>query len=425
MQIRLVPSDESPMMRLSTAVLLILLTSAARADDNWPRFRGPTGDGMSTAGELPLEWSESKNVAWKTAIHGKAWSSPVIWGKQIWMTTATEDGKQLFAVCVDRDSGKIVFDKLVFEIAEPQFCIPFNSYASPTPVVEDGRVYIHYGAPGTACLDTATAEVLWTRQDLPCNHHRSAGSSPILYGDLLIVAFDGFDVQYVVALDKHTGKTVWRRDRDIDYGSDNGDVKKAYCTASVIEVDGKPQLVYPSAGATMGYDPMTGQELWRVRHGGMNAACPPLFGNGRLYINTAAGGFKFFALRVGGTGDVTNTHVEWKCSQGTSTRASQILLGNLIFMVSDAGIASCLDAETGKAIWQSRLGGEFTSSPVCAEGKIYFCNQDGATYVVAAESTFNLLATNTLDAGFMASPAISGKALYLRTKTHLYRIEQK
>jgi outer membrane protein assembly factor BamB len=407
-----------------TLLLLVIAMATARAD-NWSRYRGPTADGMSTAAGLPIEWSESKNVAWKTAIHGKAWSSPVIWGNQIWMTSATEDGKQLFAVCVDRDSGQVVQDKLVFEIAEPQYCIPFNSYASPTPVIEAGRVYVHYGAAGTACLDTASGETLWTRQDLPCDHHRSAGSSPILYGDLLVVAFDGFDVQYVVALDKITGKTVWRRDRNIDYGSDNGDVKKAYCTARVIEVNGKPQLVYPSAGATIAYEPTSGEELWRVRHGGMNAACPILFGNGRLFINTAAGGFKLFALRAGGTGDVTNTHVEWKCSQGTSTRASQLLIDNRIYMVSDAGIASCLDADTGKAVWQSRLGGEFTSSPVCAEGRIYFCNQDGETFVVAAQPEFKLLATNRLDDGFMASPAICGKSLYLRTKTHLYRIEEQ
>jgi outer membrane protein assembly factor BamB len=364
-------------MRSSLIVVVLLIVAGADArGENWPQYRGPTADGLSTATGLPVEWSESKNVVWKTAIHGKAWSSPVIWDNQIWMTSATEDGKQLFAVCVEGDSGKIVHDKLVFDIAEPQYCIPFNSYASPTPVIESGRVYVHFGAPGTACLDTATAEIIWARQDLHCNHHRSAGSSPILYDDLLVVAYDGFDVQYVVAFDKITGKTVWRRDRNIDYGSDNGDVKKAYCTARVIEVDGKPQLVYPSAGATIAYEPTSGEELWRVRHGGMNAACPVLFGNGRLFINTAAGGLKLFALRVGGRGDVTNTHIDWKCSQGTSTRASQLLIDNRLYMVSDAGIASCLDAETGKAIWQSRLGGEFTSSPVCAEGRIYYSNQD-------------------------------------------------
>ena len=342
----------------------------------------------------------------------------------LWMTTAPEDGKQLYAVCVDRDSGQIVHDILVFSIAEPQYCIAFNSYASPTPVIEEGRVWVHFGAHGTACLDTQSGKTLWARQDLPCNHFRGPASSPILYQDLLVVAYDGFDLQYVVALDKNTGRTVWRRDRNIDYGSDDGDVKKAYGTATVIEVDGKPQLVYPSAGATIAYEPRTGEEIWRVNHGGMNASARALFGNGKLYIDTAAGGFKLFAMRVGGTGDLTQSNVLWKAAQGVPTRSSQLLLDEKLYMVSDAGVMSCLDAETGKALQQKRLAGEFSASPIYADGRIYFCNQDGATFVVTADPKLEVLATNQLDAGFMASPAVYDKALYLRTKTHLYRIEQ-
>jgi outer membrane protein assembly factor BamB len=231
-------------------------------------------------------------------------------------------------------------------------------------------------------------------------------------------------LQYVVALDKLTGKTVWRRDRNIDYGTEDGDAKKAFCTATIIEVAGKPQMIYPSAGATIAYDPLTGEEIWRVRHGGMNAAAKPLFGGGRLYINTAAGGLKLFAMRPTGTGDLTNTNIDWKASQGIPTRSSQLLIGPRLFMVSDAGVVTCLSAPTGKPVWHERLEGEFSSSPVCADGKIYFCNQDGATFVVAADAKYKLLATNQLDDGFMASPAIYEKALYLRTKTHLYRIEQ-
>ncbi len=413
-------------MRVLLLILAGLLgfNSPALAAVNWPQFRGPSGNGISTETHLPLAWSESEHVVWKTAVHGKGWSSPVIWGDQVWMTTAPEDGKQLFAVCVDRRTGRVVHDLRVFEIEKPQYCIPFNSYASPTPVIEEGRVYVHFGAHGTACLDTKSGKTLWTRQDLPCDHFRAPASSPILFGNLLIVAFDGFDLQYVVALDKKTGKTVWKRDRNIDYGTEDGDAKKAYCTGTLIEVDGQPQLVYPSAGATIAYEPRTGQEIWRVRHGGMNAAARPLYGNGKLYINTAAGGLKLFAMRVGGTGDVTNTNIEWKCSQGVPTRSSQLLVGDLLFMVSDAGVATCLNAATGKSVWQERLEGEFSASPVYADGRIYYCNQDGATFTVAAERTFKLLATSQLDAGFMASPAVYDKALYLRTKTHLYRIEQ-
>ncbi len=412
-------------MRCMLAVIVICgLTGLVRAGTNWPQFRGPNGDGISLETGLPVTWSETEHIAWKTPLPGKAWSSPVIWQDQVWVTNAPEDGKQLYAVCLDRQSGQVVHNVLVFEIAEPQFCYPMNSYATPTPAIEAGRIYVHYGVHGTACLDTASGKVLWTRQDLPCNHHRGAASSPILVDDLLVVAFDGFDVQYVVALDKHTGKTVWRRDRNIDYGTEDGDAKKAYGTAKVIEVDGQRELIYPSAGATIAYEPKTGEEIWRMRHGGMNACAPPLFAAGRLVINTAAGGFKLFAMSPRGRGDLTNSNVEWKCSQGVPTRSSPTLVGDLIFMVSDAGVASCLDAATGKAVRQQRLKGEFSSSPICASGRIYFSNHDGQTFVLSADRNFELLATNTLDAGCMASPAVYDKAIFLRTKTHLYRIEQ-
>jgi outer membrane protein assembly factor BamB len=413
-------------MRVFLLLLVTLLpVSVGSAAENWPEFRGPHGDGTSTATGLSTTWSESEHVTWKTPIHGRGWSSPVIWDRQIWMTTATPDGKQLFAVCVDRDSGKITHDILLFEIAEPQFRHAFNSYASPTPVIEEGRVYVHFGSPGTACLDTETGKVLWTRQDLPCNHFRGAGSSPILYENLLVVAYDGFDLNYVVAFDKLTGKTVWQRDRNIAYENDDGDQHKAYCTARVVEIDGKPQLVYPSAGATIAYEPRTGEEIWRVNHGGMNAASRPLYGDGRFYLSTADGGFKLFALRAGGSGDITDTHVEWKCKEGAPSRSSQLLIGNRIFMVHDRGVATCLDTSTGKPVWQKRLGGDFSASPLYAEGRIYYCSQDGRTFVLAAADEFTLLATNTLDDGFMASPAVYDKALFLRTEANLYRIEDK
>ena len=252
------------MRALALVVLTLSLTwpaAAATAAENWTQFRGRDGAGTSSETGLPLTWSESEHVTWKTAIHGKGWSSPVIWDDQIWLTTAPVDGKQLSALCIDRASGKIVRDVVVFEIAHPQFCHPLNSYATPTPVVEKGRVYVHYGSAGTACLDSATGEILWTRQDFPCNHFRGPASSPIVYGDLLVVAFDGFDYQYVVALDKRTGKTVWKRDRDIDYGTKDGDAKKGFGTAAVFEIDGQQQLIYPSAGAVIAYEPLTGDEI--------------------------------------------------------------------------------------------------------------------------------------------------------------------
>jgi outer membrane protein assembly factor BamB len=388
----------------------------------WPEFRGPTGDGVSQEHNLPVEWSESQGVAWKTPVPGKAWASPVIWDRLVWLANATEDGTRLSAVAVACDSGRVIHDITVFEIATPQFCHPFNSYASCTPVIEGDRLYLHYGSAGTACLDTESGTILWTRQDLPCDHFRGPGSSPIIHGDLLIVALDGFDLQYVVALDKTTGKTVWRKDRNIDYGTTDGDAKKAYPTATVITSQGREQLVIPSAGATIAYDPASGEELWRVRHGGMNASARPLFAHGRVYINTAAGGMKFLAVRPDGTGDVSGSHIAWKSSQGTGSRSSQLLLGERLFLIGDAGTASVLDAATGKAVWQKRLGGEFSASPILADGRIYASNQGGETFVLSVADPYPVLATNTLDDGCMASPAVFDGGFYLRTKTHLYRL---
>jgi outer membrane protein assembly factor BamB len=398
----------------------LVLCSTLRADDNWPAFRGPTADGHSTATGLPLRWSEKENVRWKTALDGKAWSSPVLWGKQIWLTNAPEDGTSLWAVCVDRDSGKIVHNIKVFDNPKPAFCIPTNSYASSTPVVEEGRVYVHYGSAGTACLDTATGKILWQRRDLPCDHFRGAGSSPIVWKDLLILTFDGADLQYVAALDKNSGKTVWKKDRNINYTveSKDGDWKKAYSTPRVVEVKGKPMMVSPSAEATIAYDPRTGAELWRLAHGGMNASSRPLFANGRFYL-TYGYKSKLLAVRPDGT-------VDWSFEKSVPTRSSILMVGDLFFMVSDDGFASCVEPRKPEAVIRRRLGGSFFASPIYADGKIYFCDDaKGNTFVVEANREMKLLATNRLDDGCMASPMAVGKALYLRTRTHLYRIEAK
>ncbi len=410
----------------SALIILGIACSAGSlmAGDNWPQFRGPQGAGLAEAAGLPVHWSEKDNVRWKTAIHGKGWSSPVIWGNQVWLTTATPDGHQLFAICVDRTTGSILHDIQVFAIAQPAFCHPFNSYASPTPAIEAGRVYVHFGTYGTACLDTATGKILWTRQDFPCDHYRGPGSSPILFENLLFVNFDGIDQQYVVALNKTTGKTVWKKDRHIDYGTDNFDLKKAYGTPAVITIGGKPQLVSPSAGATIAYEPHTGAEIWRVRQGGMNVAAPPLAGFGKIFLCTGNGGFGFFAMRPEGHGDLT-AQVDWKFSKQVPSRCAPLLLDDLIYMVNENGLATCLEARTGRVVWQKRLGGQFTASPVFADGHLYFCSQEGAIHVLAPGRTAKEAAVNHLDDGFMASPAVADNALFLRTKTHLYRIQQK
>lgn len=406
------------------ALAFCAVASPLLAGDSWPQFRGPNGDGLSDATGLPLTFGESDSLRWKTPIHGKGWSSPVVRGREIWLTTATDDGAEMFAVSVDLDSGNVTRDiKLWDAHPNPQFFNAKNSYATPTPVVEDGRVYVHFGSFGTAAIDTVSGERLWTRQDLPCNHYRGPASSPILVDNLLILTFDGFDLNYLAALDKRTGETVWRRDRNIQYDTDNGDYHKAFSTPKVIESSGRRELVSPSAGATVAYDPASGDELWRVRSGGANAATPPLFGNGLIYCTTALGGWQLFAVRPGGAGDVSSTNVAWKMNKAVPTRPAPILLGDLLFMVSDNGVASCLDAKSGAPLWQHRFGGDFSASPVSTEGRIYFFDEGGAVQVIEARREFAQLATSRLDTGCMASPAIVGRSLIVRTKTDLYRFE--
>jgi outer membrane protein assembly factor BamB len=406
---------------------LLVAGAVAAAEESpreqWPEFRGPHGNGHSSATGLPTRWSETENVKWKSPVRGKAWSSPVVWDDQIWVATAPPDGKELFALAFDANTGEALHDIKVFDIEKPQFVIERNSYASCTPAIEAGRVYVHFGAHGTACLDTATGKRLWSRQDLECDHHRGPASSPILWENLLILTFDGFDKQYLAALDKETGETVWRTDRKFNYGTDDGDAKKAYSTPQVAVVDGEPQLISPSAGCTAAYDPRSGTELWRVKSGGMNASCRPVVVNNLAISGTADQGFNLFAVKLGGTGDVTGSHVEWKLSKGAPRYSSPIAVDDLLYMGSEQGVLTCVEAATAKPVWQERLGGLFMPSPLYADGKLYFFNEEGQTFVVEPGRKFKLLATSELPGGFMASPAVHGQGLILRTKDALYRIE--
>jgi outer membrane protein assembly factor BamB len=415
------------MRRLLLFGVIVSLTGSALAVENWPQFRGPHGDGHAGDARLPRTWSETKNIAWKTAIHDKGWSSPVIWGDQVWLTTAKADGSELFAVCVERDSGKIVHDLKVFDVDNPsKLWANYNSFASPTPALEAGRVYVHYGTYGTACLDTKTGKTLWQRRDLHCDHFRGAASSPILHGDLLFLTFDGFDVQYVAALDKRTGKTVWNKPRTIDYKTTDGDFKKAFSTPAILTVDGKPQLVSPSAGGSIAYDPKTGEELWKVHHGGMNVTAPPLMGEGRIFLCTGDGGLRLLAVRQGGHGDVTETNIDWTLEKPTvPSHPSPILVDDLLYMTNNDGIITCIEAKTGKQVWKERLYGKFWASPIYAGGQLYFFDDTGLGHVLVPGREWKKPITNKLDAGCRGSPAVSGNVLFVRTYTHLYRIEER
>ena len=417
------------MSHMLKPVLLIVALIA-----QWPQFRGPEGSGVSKSTGLPIAWSETQNVRWKTAIHGRAWSSPVVLGNQVWVSTATPDGKQLSALALAKDTGKILFDLKLFDVATPQFAHAFNTYASPTPVIEPGRIYVTFGSPGTAALDTATGKVVWERRDLECNHFRGAGSSPILFGNLLIMHYDGSDVQYVAALDKRTGKTVWKTDRSVDFADldpngkpkADGDFRKAYATPQIVMAGSTPVLVSLGSKAAYGYDPLTGKELWRVEEkGNFSSSTRPVAGHGLVYFPTGFNTAQLLAVRPDGKGDVTSTHVAWKFGRGVPNKPSLLLLGDAIYMINDGGIVTSVDAKTGQEIWRSRLLGSYSASPVAADGRIYFFSEDGKATVIEAGREFKVLSENTLESGFMASPAIDGRALYLRTKTHLYRIEEK
>lgn len=428
---------------IAAAAAVCIVTGCAEADGGggeWPDFRGPNWNGVVPPlanGEprgLPVEWSEDKNIVWKTAIPHKGWSTPAIWGNQIWMTTATPDGHEMFAICVDRESGEILLNKKLFHNESPEpLGNDVNSYASCSPAIEEGRAYLHFGSYGTACLDTQTFETLWERRDLPCRHYRGPGSSPVIFEDFLILTMDGVDVQYLAALDKKTGETVWKTDRTTDFrdlGPDGlpimeGDYRKAYVTPIIVEHNGELQMIIPGAREAYAYNPRTGEELWKVRNDGFSTAARPVYGDGLVYTSTGSGQTEILAIRVDGRGDITDTHVEWKMERAAPKMASPLLVDGLLYTVSNAGIATCMDAKTGETIWQNRIQGSYYASPIYADGHVYFFNDSKIATVVEHGREFKRIAENELDEGFMASPAVAGKALFLRTRTHLYRVEDK
>lgn len=412
-------------MRFCSVVLAmgLLLQTTLGAGENWPEFRGPTGQGHSDATGLPLTWSETQNVRWKTEIPGKGWSSPVIWNDQIWMTTANEDGTERSAVCVHRDTGKILHHVKVFQTEAVASQHDLNSHASPSPVIEDGRVYVHFGTYGTACLDTQTGKILWQRNDLNLEHQVGPGSSPVLWEHLLIVHCDGTDAQYVIAMDKNTGQTAWKTPRTADLTGLADDTHKASSTPVRVGVGDRTQLLSIGAHAVMGYEPRTGREVWKAGFKGYSNVSRPVSDGEIAVVSTGYDLPQLVAFKLGGEGDVTESHKLWTYKGRVPAMPSPLLVDGRVYLMHDAGIATCLDAKTGEEIWKARVGGEYSASPIHAEGRIYFFSQEGKATVIAAGGAFKVLAENTLDEGFMACPAVAGRALFLRTKTHLYRIE--
>lgn len=415
----------------ATILAVILSVSfslqASAGESNWPQFRGPAGMGVATSQQSkpPVRWSEQQNATWKTKLPGNGWSSPVIWNDQIWLTTSRNEGREVFAICVET-SGKLTHQVKLFDIAKPEVKNALNSYASPSPTIEAGRVYVHFGTYGTACLETTSGRVLWKRDDLNLDHQEGPGSSIVLHDDLLLFHCDGRDVQFVVALDKKTGKTAWKTKRSIDLSKVNDYQRKAFSTPLVVNFQGRDQMISPAAQGCYSYDPRTGKELWKVRYRGFSAVPRPVTQNNLAYVVTDFGKPELWAIRLDGRGDITNSHVQWKYTSGVCSTPSVVLVNNLIYFVTDkTGVASCVDAKTGQLVWKQRLGGKFSTSPLAVNGKIYFFDRDGKTTVIAQGREFRQLAVNKLDSGCMASPALIGDTLYLRTATALYRLEEK
>ncbi len=432
------------MVRQSVTLLVIAfllpITAGQAQSLPWPERNGPTGDGHAAAEEargLPAEWDEATghNIAWRLPLIGEGHSTPVIGNGQAWFTAATRDGTQQFVYAVDTASGRVLHRKLQFENEDPEpLGNIINTYASPTCVLEPDAVYVHFGSYGTARLDPETAETVWQRRDIECSHYRGPGSSPVLLDDLLILTFDGVDYQFLKALDKRTGETVWRTERTTDFRDlepdgtprAEGDYRKAYSTPGLVQVGDRWQVVSVGARAAFGYDARTGEEIWTIEHSDYNAAIRPLFLHPLAILNTGSRGASLLGLRLDETtrGNVTDSHIEWERPRGNGSLPTPVLVDDRLYQVTDQGVLHCLNAWTGEEVFSARLPGNYTASPIFAQGLIYFFNERGQTTVIRASDHFQVVARNEIADGVRASPSVAGGALYLRSFQSLYKIAE-
>lgn len=412
--------------------ILLLITVAScvviEANEQWSQFRGHYGNGIIKSTSAPINWSENTNIDWKTPIHDRGWSSPVIWNDQIWMTTATKDGNKMYAICVNKLSGKIEHDIHVFDVKSPQAITNENTYASPTPVVEEGRVYVHFGTYGTACISTKDGQILWKRRDLNCDHEIGAGpaSSPFIYNNFLIFNVDGRDVQYVIALNKETGETAWKTNRSVDFSDVQVNQRKAYGTPFIIPRGNTNQMVSIGAKGVYSYDPENGKELWKAEHRGWSIAPRPVYGEGLVFTMIDRDRPEMWAIKPNGSGNITETHIEWKETKRMPPRASPIIIKGLLFVVDRNGYISCIEAKSGKSIWQKRMKGRFSASPILANNLIYFFNEDTVCTIIKPTRELEIVAENKLsDDKLMATPAFDENSIYIRTEKKLTRIVKK
>ncbi len=422
------------MIRIFSILLFIPFVSMntmAQDIDNWTHFRGSSMNGQAHVDEAPLHWSDSTNVVWRADVKGKGWSSPVVYDNQIWLTSATEDGKEFYVLCFDFTSGKLLHESTVFRCNEPQRIHATNSYATPTPCIEKGFVYVHYGTYGTACINTQDFNVVWKRDDLKCDHMQGPASSPIIYKDKLIVHLEGTENPYAVALNKKTGETIWKSIRPAAaYDTLEPVYRKAYQTPIVIEANGRELLISNASFMCFAHDVNTGEVVWFMKYGYDSTVSQPLFWNGLVFVNS---GWIFldnkpnftrqYAIDPTGEGDVTETHVRWMYEDEVPQIPTPVIVDGKMYMVHDRGMVTCLDAMTSEVIWKEKLKGNFNSSPVYAGGNIYFINVKGFCTILKPGDTFQKVAENDISETVKAVPVFVKDKLLLRTEKKLYLIE--
>lgn len=415
---------------MSPLILLLGLAGSPQAADDipWPDYRGPSYDGHAPAGaNLPLTWSDteegSENVAWKTEIWGRGWSSPVIGQGLIWITTADPEGHKLGVLAIDAETGEVVHDRVLFEVPEPMERNKLNSYASPSPAVMLGKVVVCFGSAGVACLDIGTGEDIWRRTDIVCDHMQGPGSSPVIVDDTVVIHYDGGDVQFAACLTLRLGGIRWKSERSYDWGDLVPDLRKAYSTPVPMRVGDQTVLISPGAQATYALESKKGKELWRVDHSGFSMSARPIIAGDSVLVNTGFMKPQLWKLRLGGEGDVTESHVDWKIDKGIPSMSTGVVVGDLVFQVADSGVVSCHSMTDGSRKWRERICESISSSLLACGDRVYGFDQNGKGFVFAAKDEYEVLAENQLPEGCMASPAVLGDALIVRTKTHLYRIE--
>lgn len=411
---------------MRSTLALLLSTSLLTAAD-WPEFRGPEAQGHSKAINLPLTWSPTSHIAWKAAVAGIGWSSPVVIGERIFLTTAIPIGgveepkadRSLHALALDAATGKTVWDVEIFTATSPR-AHRKNSHASPTPVYENGLLYVHFGHLGTACLDAATGKSIWSTQEFAYSPVHGNGASPVLFEDLLIFSADAETDPKVIALDKNTGKQRWAFARQSDAKK-----KFSFCTPLIIDVNGQKQLITPGSGVVNALNPKTGEEIWRCGYDqGYSVVPRPVYAHGMVFVSSSYDKPVLKAIKVDGKGDVTGTHVAWTIDKAVPHNPSMAVIGDELYFVADNGILTCCDAKTGQIHYSERCTGPISSSLLAADGKLYLQDEKGLGVVVKPGKTFQVLAQNDLGERSLASYAVIGSDLLIRTEGNLYRIKK-